>query len=246
LLGKAHTFVHPHIDLILWYVPTIPLGFAMVAVASAQAAEHRALWRGDAARSFVTALVPPVILGAAVAIYFADRTIETQGTWAISSYADATPIFKSTELGADFRMNDQWFIIQYESPIVRSGETFFIRADQGNAEVSYDFALRQRQVFARKGKCISAQAKTDRRFSKIRYGPDVRTEGYLAARNPIQISRYLHAGAANQRRLGPRHLPHLRNRAHGADREFCRPLHSGWRPCRVLIRSAHDQGISSY
>jgi len=170
VLGKAHAFVHPHIDLILWYVPTIPLGFAMVAVALAQAVEHRALWRVDAARSFVTALVPAVILGAAVAIYFADRTIETQGTWAISSHADATPIFKSEELGVDFRMNDQWFIIQYECSIVRTGETFFIRADQGNAEVSYDFGLRQRQIFARKGKCISAQAKTDQRFSKIRYG----------------------------------------------------------------------------
>jgi hypothetical protein len=170
VLGKAHSFVHPPIDLILWYLPTIPLGGAMVGVALAQTVEHRALWRADWARSVITALVPALTLSVALFVYFADRTIETQGTWVIRSHADATPIFKSDELGVDFRMNDQWFIIQYRCGIVSSGETFFIRIDQGNAVANYDFRLGDRQVFARKGECFSAEPKTDRRFSKIHYG----------------------------------------------------------------------------
>ena len=111
-----------------------------------------------------------MILGVALAVYFADRTIETQGTWVIGSHADATPVFKSDELGVDFRMNDQWFILQYQCRIVGSGETFFIRIEEGNAAANYDFRLGDRQVFARKGECFSAEPKPDRRFSKIRYG----------------------------------------------------------------------------
>jgi hypothetical protein len=78
--AKAHSFVHPHIDLIMWYVPTTPLGCAIVGVSLAQTIKL------DAARSFITAAIPLVVLGSIAAIYFADRTIQTEATWVIAAH----------------------------------------------------------------------------------------------------------------------------------------------------------------
>jgi hypothetical protein len=170
VLGKAHSFVHTHIDMVLWYVPTIPLGCAVVGLSLAQTIENRALWKVDAARSWITAAIPIVVIGSAVAIYFADRTIQTQGTWVIPAHENGVPLFKSDELGVDFRMTDQWFIVRYQCRIVNAGETFFVRTGEGASTAKYDFRLADNQVFAQKGTCISAQAKSDQRFGKIDFG----------------------------------------------------------------------------
>jgi hypothetical protein len=170
VLGKAHSFVHPHIDMIMWYVPTVPLGCAMVMASLAQAFEHGALWRADATRSGVTAAIPAVVVGAIVAIYFADRTIQTQGTWAISEHSNGVQVFKSDNDSVDFRMTGQWFIVVYDCRIADSGETFLIRADDGKTVADYDFRLADKRVFSRKEKCISAQAKTDQPLARIRFG----------------------------------------------------------------------------
>jgi hypothetical protein len=170
VLGKAHSFAHLHIDLVMWYLPTVPLGCAMAALALSQTIEHRALWRIDAARSLVAAAIPVLVLGAVLTVYFVDRGIQTRGTWVISAHADASPLFSDSDLGVDFRMNDQWFLVQYDCRRADAGETFLVRAMEGDATANYDFRLADRQVFARKGICLAAQAKADRRFKTIRFG----------------------------------------------------------------------------
>jgi hypothetical protein len=170
VLGKAHTSAHLPIDLILWYVPTIPLGFAMIGVALGQFVEHRALWKVDAARSWITAAIPFVIIGAIVAVSVADRKIKTQGTWVIAAHANGFPIFESEELGLQFRMTDQWFTVQHQCNSVRDGEPFFIQAYEGNTLVDYSFRLIDKQIISDKARCISAQAKSDRPISRIHFG----------------------------------------------------------------------------
>ncbi|MGA7809431.1 hypothetical protein [Bradyrhizobium sp.] len=170
VLAKAHSFVHPHIDMIMWYLPTIPLGCALVGVALAQTIEHAALWRADLARSFMTAAIPLVVIGGVVAIYFADRTILTQATWAISEHANGVPIFETTDHSLDFRMTGQWFMVSYECRVANAGETFFIRTEDGDNVHDAVFRLADKQVFSMKGKCIAAEPKTDQRFQKIHFG----------------------------------------------------------------------------
>lgn len=170
VLGKGHSFDHLPIDLILWYVPTIPLGFAVVAVAIGQFVEHRALWSVDAARSWTTGAIPVVIVSAFVAIYVADRKIKTQGTWAITAHANGFPIFESEELGLQFRMTDQWFTVQYQCRSVSDGDPFFIQAYEGSTPVEYGFRLIDKQVISDKARCISVQAKSDRPISRIHFG----------------------------------------------------------------------------
>lgn len=170
VLAKAHSYVHPHIDMIMWYLPSIPLGGAMVGLYFSQLVGHRALWKKDPARSWVSAAIPVVAIGAAVAIYFADRTIQTQGTWAVTEHASGAPIYESDDHSIDFRMTGQWFLVLYDCRIAGSGETFFVRADDGDEVRKYDFRLADRQVFSTKGRCVAAQAKTDQRFVTIRFG----------------------------------------------------------------------------
>jgi hypothetical protein len=170
VLGKAHTFVHPPIDLIMWYVPTIPLGFAMIGVALGQFVEHRALWKVDRARSWVTAAIPTVIIAAVAAIMIVDRQIQTQGTWVISAQNNGLPIFESDELGLKLHMTDQWFIVQYRCRSVRDDETFFIQADEDGADVDYSFPLTNHQVLSTKGVCIAAQAKSGKPITRLRFG----------------------------------------------------------------------------
>ena len=170
VLAKAHSFVHPHIDMIMWYVPTIPLGCAMVGVYLSQLVEHRALWKADRGRSWVSAAIPVIVIGATVAIYFADRRIQTQGTWAISEHSNGVPIFESEDHRVDFRMTGQWFIVLYDCQIAGSGETFLVRTDDSHTVLKYDFRLADKRVYSSKGRCISAQAKTDQHFYKISFG----------------------------------------------------------------------------
>jgi hypothetical protein len=170
VLAKAHTSAHLPIDLILWYVPTIPLGVAMFGVALGQFIEHRALWKVDAARSWMTVAIPVVVIAAIAAVPIADRRIKTQGTWAIAAHANGFPIFESEELGLQFRMTEQWFTVQYRCSSVRDGEPFLIRAYEGDTLVNYDFVLIDKQIIADKFGCISALAKSDTPISQIHYG----------------------------------------------------------------------------
>jgi hypothetical protein len=55
VLAKGHSFVHPPINFILWYVPTIPLGGAIAGVALALSIENCRLWgAADATRRAIT------------------------------------------------------------------------------------------------------------------------------------------------------------------------------------------------
>ena len=187
VLGKAHASAHPHIDMILWYVPTIPLGCAMIGVALGQFLEHRALWKADAARSWITVAIPVVIIGVIAGIHFADRRIKTQGTWAITAHANGLPIFESEELGLQFRMNDQWFTVQYRCGSVSDGEQFLIQAYEGGTTVDYGFRLIDKQIISNKDRCISVQAKSDRPISRMHFG-EISRQGMIWERDmPISL-----------------------------------------------------------
>jgi hypothetical protein len=182
VLAKGHSFDHLPIDLILWYVPTIPLGCAMFAVASDRFREHAALKRGDAVRSWLVASVPSLIVGIAIGILYLDRRIETTGTWVISEHGYAAPIFESTSLGTEFRMTNDWFTVLYPCPVDPDDTRFVIRAEQDGATIAYDFPMARNQVFASKGKCIAPQAKSDRPVSRIHFG-EVSSKGLIWERD---------------------------------------------------------------
>ena len=59
--GQGPQLRSPPIDLIMWYVPTIPLGFAMFATAVARFREYLGLKQGDALRSSLAASMPMII-----------------------------------------------------------------------------------------------------------------------------------------------------------------------------------------
>jgi hypothetical protein len=170
VLAKGHSFDHLPIDLIMWYLPTIPLGCAMLAVAADDFRRHLALKRGDAARSWLVASVPALMIGTAVAIHLVDKRIETTGTWVISEHDRAAPIFESASLGTEFRMSNDWFTVLHPCPVDPQDTSFLIRAEQDGATITYDFPIERNQVFASKGKCIAAMAKSDRPVSKIHFG----------------------------------------------------------------------------
>ena len=129
VLAKGHSFVHPPINFILWYVPTIPLGGAVAGVALALAIENRRLWgAADAARRAITIAIPALIVLTIAAIWLADRRIQTEGTWVLSVHSKAMPLFESEDLGIEFRMTDQWFTVQYDCRVAASSTGFFIHA----------------------------------------------------------------------------------------------------------------------
>lgn len=170
VLGKGHSFDHLPYDLIMWYVPTIPLGFAMLAVASVSLAEYLKLKRGDALRSLLVASIPVLVVGVAVAIRLVDKRIETAGTWVITEHANGVPIFESPSMGIEFRMSTDWFTLLYPCSARLPGRTFQIGAEQGGKTVDYDFELDRNQVLSSTGKCIAAQAKSDRLVTRIHFG----------------------------------------------------------------------------
>jgi hypothetical protein len=170
VLAKAHSFVHPPIDFILWYVPTIPLGGALAGVSLSQAIENRWTWTVDVARSAITIAIPAVIVVTIAAIYFSDWRTQTERTWVLSAHAKGVPLFESEDLGVEFRMADQWFTVQYDCGVAASIESFFVRAYEGEARTDYTFKLRDRQIYAKRNKCFYAQAKADRPYSRIEFG----------------------------------------------------------------------------
>lgn len=187
VLGKGHSFDHLPIDMILWYVPTIPLGVAMIGVAFGQFLDHLSLWKADAARSWITVAIPVVVIGLIVGIKLADRRITTQGTWAITAHANGLPIFESEDLGLQFRMTDQWFTVQYRCGAVSDGTQFFIQAYEDSTPVDYGFRLIDKQIISAKTGCLSVQAKSDRPISRMHFG-EISRQGMILERDtPISL-----------------------------------------------------------
>ena len=170
VLGKGHSFDHLPFDLLMWYVPTIPLGFAMVAVAIVSFVEHLRLKRGDAVQSLLVASIPIVLVGAAVAMRLVDKRIETTGTWAITEHANAHPIYENPSLGIEFRMSNDWFTALYPCAARPPDRIFQIEAEQDGATVNYDFERDRNQVLSSKGTCLAVQAKSDRPVTRIHFG----------------------------------------------------------------------------
>ena len=170
ILGKGHSFDHLPFDLIMWYVPTIPFGFAMLGVGSVSVMQYLRLRRGDALLSLLIASIPVVIVGTAVAIRLVDKKIETAGTWVITEHANAFPVFENPSLGIEFRMSNQWFTLLY--PVFRPAARANIR-DQGRAgrqDGRLQFRGDRNQVLSSGGKCIAAQAKSDAPITHIHFG----------------------------------------------------------------------------
>jgi len=187
VLGKGHSFDHLPIDMILWYVPTIPLGVAMIGVAFGQFLDHLSLWKADAARSWITVAIPVVVIGLIVGIKLADRRITTQGTWAITAHANGLPIFESEDLGLQFRMTDQWFTVQYRCGAVSDDTQFFIQAYEDSTPVDYGFRLIDKQIISAKTGCLSVQAKSDRPISRMHFG-EISRQGMIWERDtPISL-----------------------------------------------------------
>src|SRR5581483_11104839 len=170
ILGKGHSFDHLPYDLIMWYVPTIPLGFAMLAVGIVSFAQHLSLRRGDALQSLLVASIPVLVVGAAVAIRLVDKRIETAGTWVITEHANALPVYENAAAGIEFRMSNQWFTLQYRCPTASMDRNFQVDAEQNGKPVNYDFEIYRRQVFSKGGTCIAAQAKSDGSITRLQLG----------------------------------------------------------------------------
>ncbi len=130
ILGKAHSYDHVLYDLAMWYVPTIPFGFAMFGVASVSLVQYLKLKRGDALQSLMIAAIPLVIVATAGAIRLIDKKIETAGTWVITEHANAFPVFEDPSLGIEFRMSNQWFTLLYPCSARPPNRTFEIKAEQ--------------------------------------------------------------------------------------------------------------------
>jgi hypothetical protein len=169
-IAKGHSFVHPHIDMILWYVPAIPLAGALCGVSLSLIVENRSAWAADAARSAITLAIPGVIVLAIGAIYVSDRLTQAERAWVVAIHSKGIPLFESDDLGIQFRMTDQWFTVQYDCDVAAPVESFLIRAYQGDAATDYSFRLADRLVYSRNYKCFYAQPKADRPFTRIAFG----------------------------------------------------------------------------
>ena len=169
-IAKGHSFVHPHIDMILWYVPAIPLAGALCGVSLSLIVENRSAWATDAARSAITLAIPGVIVLAIGAIYVSDRLTQAERAWVVAIHSKGIPLFESDDLGIQFRMTDQWFTVQYDCDVAAPVESFLIRAYQGDAATDYSFRLADRLVYSRNYKCFYAQPKADRPFTRIAFG----------------------------------------------------------------------------
>jgi hypothetical protein len=170
ILGKGHSFDHLPFDLIMWYVPTIPLGGAMLGVGIVSLGNYLALRRGDALLSLTIVSIPVLIVGTAAAIRLIDKRIETVGTWVITEHANALPVFESPSLGIEFRMSNQWFTVLYPCSARPPERAFAIEAEQDGKTVNYGFDVNRNQVISSGGKCIAAQAKSDGPITQLHLG----------------------------------------------------------------------------
>jgi hypothetical protein len=170
ILGKGHSFDHLPYDLIMWYVPTIPLGFAMLGVGIVSYGEYLRLKRSAALQSLLVVSIPVLVVAAAVVIRLVDKKIETAGTWVITEHANAATIFENPSQGIEFRMTNEWFTLLYPCAARPPDRTFQIEAEQDGKSVNYGFELNRNLVLSSKGICMAAQAKSDRPVSLIHFG----------------------------------------------------------------------------
>ncbi len=170
ILGKAHSYDHVPYDLAMWYVPTIPFGFAMFGVAGVSLVQYLKLKRGDALLSLTIASIPLVIVIAAVAIRLIDKRIETAGTWVITEHANGFPVFENPSLGIEFRMTNQWFTLLYPCSARPPNRTFDIKAEQDGKTINYDFEENKQLVLSSSGQCVAARAKSDRPIVRMHIG----------------------------------------------------------------------------
>jgi hypothetical protein len=170
VLGKGHSFDHLPFDLIMWYVPTIPLGFAMLALGVVSYGQYLAQKRGDALQTLLVVAIPVLLVAAAVVIRLVDKKIETAGTWVITEHANAAPIFENPSQGIEFRMTNEWFTLLYPCSSRPPERTFQIDAEQDGKSVNYDFELGRNLVLSSRGMCVAAQAKSDRPVTRIPFG----------------------------------------------------------------------------
>jgi hypothetical protein len=176
ILGKGHSFDHMPYDMAMWYVPTVPLGFAMLAVAAVSFRDYVAQKPGDALRSLMVASIPALIVATAIAIRIVDKKTEIAGKWAVAEHANAFPIFESASLGIDFRMSNDWFTLQYSCSARPPGRTFAIEAVQDGKSIDYDFDIDRSQVFSGQGKCIAVREKSDRPVTEIHFNEATKNE----------------------------------------------------------------------
>ena len=192
----------------MWYVPTIPFGFAMLGVGSVSLVQYLRLRRGDALLSLLIASIPLVIVVAAGAIRLIDKKIETAGTWVITEHANAFPVFENPSLGIEFRMSNQWFTLLYPCSARPPKRTFEIRGRAGRQDGRLRFRSEQER------RCCRAAANAwPRRPSPIGRLPALHI-GETSARRPDLESRRdrFAAGHAQsrsflQRGVGPRRQP---------------------------------------
>jgi hypothetical protein len=170
MLGKAHSWDHLPYDLAMWYVPTIPFGFAMLGAGSVSLVQYLRLRRGDALLGLLIGSIPLVIVAAAGAIRLIDKKIETAGTWVITEHANAFPVFENPSLGIEFRMSNQWFTLLYPCSARPPDRTFEIRAEQDGKTVNYDFEETRKLVLSSGGRCMAAQAKSGEPIARMNIG----------------------------------------------------------------------------
>ena len=169
ILGKGHSFDHLPYDLIMWYVPTIPLGFAMLGVAMVSFVEHLKLKRGDALQGWLIASIPLLLVGTAIAIVASTRESKRRAHGS-SRNMQAPPDFEDPSLGVEFRMTNAWFTLRYPCSARPPFRIFQIEAEQDGKMVDYEFEVGRNQILSSKGTCIAAQAKSDRPITKIHFG----------------------------------------------------------------------------
>jgi hypothetical protein len=181
ILAKAHSFAHAPIDFILWYVPTLPIGGAMAALALTQATDARQQWSASLPRSFVTLVIPAAIAAIIALVLVLDRSIDSKGAWVVQAHGNGTPVFADADIGVDLRMTDNWFVVEYACDRTSPSDIFMLRASDAGAGANYDFRLIERRVTATvSGKCYYAQARGRSPFTRLDVGlqSDRRTVWY--------------------------------------------------------------------
>jgi hypothetical protein len=171
ILAKAHSFAHQPLDFILWYVPTLPVGGAMAAVALCQTVAARRDWSASFARSFLTLAIPALVVLTVVLVVVLDRRIDTRGTWILQAHAHGTPVFADADIGVDMRMTDTWFTVEYLCDRTAPSDVFKLRTTSAGKETNYDFRLAEHKVTSiGNWKCYYAQAKGRSPFTRLDIG----------------------------------------------------------------------------
>jgi hypothetical protein len=171
ILAKGHAYVHPFLDFILWYLPTMPIGGAIVGVALGDIFANRRKWAHSIARSLVTLSIPLALVLLLAIVALLDRNVDAKGTWVLEAHARGTSVFADKDIGVDFRLGENWFTVEYVCRRVSPEDIFVIRASESEAAIDYDFRLKDRVVAALDtGKCYYAQPRRPGKLRRIEFG----------------------------------------------------------------------------